>query len=63
MPILLNPNTGKPVDVADAYIDVFTRAGFKEQEPAVEAVDGGEESRSEETVSSSRRGRPRKKAE
>lgn len=34
--LLLNPNTGKPVDVSAEFVDRFVRAGFKKQEPAVE---------------------------
>lgn len=52
--ILVNPNTGKPVDVAEAFVDRFTRAGFREQEP--EAVEPEKES----APASKRRGRPRK---
>lgn len=33
MPLLLNPNTGKLVDVAPAFVDQLSRAGFKKQEP------------------------------
>ena len=48
--ILVNPNTGKPVDVAEAFVGRFTRAGFKEQEPAkveqVEQVDTAPKRRS-----------------
>jgi hypothetical protein len=50
--ILVNPNTGKPVDVAEAFIDRLTLAGFKEQEP--EAVE------KDSAPASKRRGRPRK---
>ena len=33
--ILVNPYTGKPVNVADAHVDRLVRAGFKKQEPEV----------------------------
>jgi len=33
--LLLNPYTGKLVDVADAFVDQLSRAGFKKQEPEV----------------------------
>ena len=40
--ILVNPHTGKLVDVAEAFVDQLSRAGFKKQEPEdvapVEAV-------------------------
>ena len=52
MPLMVNPNTGKLVDVASAYVDQLSRAGFKEQEPAPEA-----------TKAPVRRGRTRKTAE
>jgi len=48
MPLMVNPNTGKLVDVADAYVDQLSRAGFKEQEPAPAAAE------------KPKRGRPRK---
>jgi hypothetical protein len=35
--ILVNPHTGKLVDVAEAFVDQLSRAGFKKQEP--EAVE------------------------
>ena len=35
--LLLNPHTGKLVDVADAFVDQLSRAGFKKQEPEVVA--------------------------
>lgn len=52
MPLMVNPNTGKLVDVAPAFVDQLSRAGFKEQEPAPEAP-----------RASARKGRPRKTAE
>lgn len=49
---LNNPHTGKPVDVADAYVDRLLAAGFtkaeKKQEPEPEQAE------------KPRRGRPRK---
>jgi len=33
--ILVNPHTGKLVDVAEAFVDQLSRAGFKKQEPEV----------------------------
>jgi hypothetical protein len=54
MPVMVNPNTGKPVDIAAAYVDRFARAGFKEQEPeVVEPVKA-------DSAPAPRRGRPRK---
>ena len=41
MPFLVNPFTGKLVDVSDEFVDQLSRAGFKEQEP--EAVESSEE--------------------
>lgn len=39
--LLRNPHTGKLVDVADAFVDQLSRAGFKKQEPeVVEPVKG-----------------------
>ena len=35
--ILVNPHTGKLVDVAEAFVDQLSRAGFKKQEPEVVA--------------------------
>jgi hypothetical protein len=35
--LLVNPHTGKLVDVAEAFVDQLSRAGFKEQEPEVVA--------------------------
>ena len=35
--LLVNPHTGKLVDVATASIDQLVRAGFKKQEPEVVA--------------------------
>ena len=35
--ILVNPFTGKLVDVSDEFVDQLSRAGFKKQEP--EAVE------------------------
>lgn len=52
--LLVNPYTGKAVDVAEAFVDRLTRAGFKEQEPDV--VDSEVES----APAPKRRGRPRK---
>ena len=52
--ILVNPNTGKPVDVAEAFVDRLTRAGFREQEPDVV------EPEKDSAPASKRRGRPRK---
>lgn len=31
--LLVNPHTGKLVDVADAFVDQLLGAGFKKQEP------------------------------
>jgi hypothetical protein len=45
--ILINPNTGKPVDVADAFVGRLLEAGFTE--PEKKAGDAPK-----------RRGRPRK---
>ena len=53
--LLVNPYTGKAVDVAEAFVDRLTRAGFKEQEP--EAVESDE---SGSAPAPKRRGRPRK---
>lgn len=50
--ILVNPFTGKLVDVSDEFVDQLSRAGFKEQEP--EAVEA------DEVSAPPRRGRPRK---
>lgn len=50
--LMVNPNTGKLVDVAPAFVDQLSRAGFKEQEPASEVV-----------KAPVRRGRARKTAE
>jgi hypothetical protein len=37
--LLVNPHTGKLVDVSDEFVDQLSRAGFKKQEPeAVEPV-------------------------
>lgn len=40
--LLINPHTGKLVDVSAEFVDQLSRAGFKEQEPEavapVEAV-------------------------
>lgn len=33
--ILVNPFTGKLVDVSDEFVDQLSRAGFKKQEPEV----------------------------
>ena len=33
--LLVNPHTGKLVDVAEAFVDQLSRAGFKKQEPEV----------------------------
>jgi hypothetical protein len=33
--LLLNPFTGKLVDVSEEFVDQLSRAGFKEQEPEV----------------------------
>lgn len=52
MPLLVNPNTGKLVDVAPAFVDQLSRAGFKKQEPVPEA-----------TKAPARRGRAPKTAE
>lgn len=52
--LLVNPNTGKLVDVADAYVDQLRRAGFKEQES--EAVESSEDA----APAPKRRGRSRK---
>lgn len=35
--LLTNPFTGKLVDVSDEFVDQLLGAGFKKQEPAVEA--------------------------
>ena len=35
--LLVNPHTGKLVDVAEAFVDQLSRAGFKKQEPEVVA--------------------------
>jgi ribosomal protein S9 len=35
--LLVNPHTGKLVDVSDEFVDQLSRAGFKKQEP--EAVE------------------------
>jgi hypothetical protein len=35
--LLVNPHTGKLVDVAEAFVDQLSRAGFKEQEPEAAA--------------------------
>ena len=35
--LLINPHTGKLVDVAEAFVDQLSRAGFKKQEPEVVA--------------------------
>jgi hypothetical protein len=40
--LLLNPYTGKLVDVSDEFVDQLSRAGFKEQEP--EAVESEKDS-------------------
>ena len=50
MPLLVNPFTGKLVDVSEEFVDQLSRAGFKKQEP--EAV--------EPVKVSAPRGRPRK---
>lgn len=41
MPLMVNPNTGKLVDVAAAYVDQLSRAGFKKQEPEDVATSKG----------------------
>lgn len=33
--LLVNPHTGKLVDVSDEFVDQLSRAGFKKQEPEV----------------------------
>jgi len=33
--LLVNPSTGKLVDVSDEFVDQLLGAGFKEQEPEV----------------------------
>ena len=51
--LLINPFTGKLVNVSEEFVDQLSRAGFKKQEPeAVEPVKGS---------APPRRGRPRKK--
>lgn len=33
--LLLNPFTGKLIDVSEEFVDQLSRAGFKKQEPEV----------------------------